>query len=215
MADPMAPMPPSPPGGGGGILERAGGFLSTTTGRLIAGGVALVLVVAIAGGVVLFTLSRASDGSDVEQGTAPVASTPAQEIAEPVERDPLPLSSSYSFRDIFKRTVTVSELATATAIPIVIGEDGVPSDVPADTLFLYDIVLVKDVYVASFIWNGSTYSAYPNGILDGTPWKVLSTTATSAVMLYGDTQFTLYVGQGMATYPASVPSTDSAAVYVK
>lgn len=215
MADPMAPMPPSAPGVGGGILERAGGFLSTTTGRLIAGGTALVLIAVIAGGVVLFTLGRASDGQEIEQGTAPVASAPAPEVSKPVERDPLPLSSTYSFRDIFKRTVTVSELATAQALPIVIGEDGVPSDVPPDTLFMYDIVLVKDVYVASFIWNGSTYSVYPGGILEGTPWKVLSTTATSAVMLYGDTQFTLYVGQGMATYPASVPTTDTAAVYVK
>ncbi len=49
-----------------------------------------------------------------------------------------------------------------------------------------------------FVWNGVTYTEGAGGTIDSSPWKVLEVNSDSVVMLYGDTQVTLTVGQGVS-----------------
>jgi len=45
--------------------------------------------------------------------------------------------------------------------------------------------------------NDQTYTLAAGEVISGTPWQVLSVSSTSVTMLYGDTQVTLTVGQGI------------------
>jgi hypothetical protein len=70
--------------------------------------------------------------------------------------------------------------------------------VPADTLYLQSIQTTNGKRTATFIWNGATYTVGEGETLSGTPWKVVQIKENSAVMLYGDTEVTLTVAQGLS-----------------
>ena len=197
-------------------VKSSPGLLGTTTGKLVAGGVALVLVVgAIAAAVFFFVMGGALDGAVDQTPKAPVVSAPQEpgEVARvPVNPAQRSLASTFTFRNIFAPTVkrTFDSTATGSTTDGTTGgatggttngtTDGTTDpgvDVPSDTLFLQSIISENGEPMAIFIWNGQTYTVGENDQVGTSPWKVLKINSTSALMLFGDSQVTLSVGQGV------------------
>ena len=197
-------------------VKSSSGLLGTTTGKLGAGGVALVLVVgAIAAAVFFFVMGGALDGAVDQTPKAPVVSAPQEpgEVARvPVNPAQRSLASTFTFRNIFAPTVkrTFDSTATGSTTDGTTGgatggttngtTDGTTDpgvDVPSDTLFLQSIISENGEPMAIFIWNGQTYTVGENDQVGTSPWKVLKINSTSALMLFGDSQVTLSVGQGV------------------
>ena len=103
------------------------------------------------------------------------------------------MSATFTFRNVFapsiKPPVPAAEETTSTATG--------STDSP-DTLYLTDIVSTDSGRNAVFVWNGTTYTLPEGGTIPGTPWKVVSIGTDSVVMLYGDSQVTLTLGQGIS-----------------
>ena len=174
------------------------GFFSTSTGKLVLAGIAGLVVLGLLAVVVAVFLSSqmqnsnktvtvvavtgSGGGSAATTGTGGTGATvPA---AEPQQR---PLSSSFTFRNIFAPTVKPPQVAASSEVA--------SATVPADTLFLQSIATADGVNTATLIWNGTTYSAVAGDALGTTPWKVVAVNSDSVLMLYGDTQVTLMTGE--------------------
>jgi hypothetical protein len=181
--------------------KAGAGFLASTTGKVVAGVVALFVLLAItgvivamfgatrwlnSGGVVVASTTTASSVA----ATVPAGSTP---VVEPAE---IPLSSSFTFRNVFAPSVKPSEPAAAETTTTSSSSAG--STNTPDTLYLIDIVSTDGVPQGVFVWNGVTYTEGAGGVIDSSPWKVLEVGTDSVLMLYGDTQVTLTVGQGIS-----------------
>ncbi len=205
MVDNLTPSDPAVEGAPakGGLV----GFLSTTRGKLIVGGVALLLVIAAAAGV--FVMFIQQPGGDALEPLVPPAgsvsttATPDGSVeATPTYRRAKPLSSTFVFRNIFIPTVKASTTASSSsgASSTAGGSttaSGTPN-VPANTLYLQSVTTVDGEPVATFIWNGQTYTASEGDRLGDTPWMVVDISGDSVTMLYGDTRITLTVGQGLS-----------------
>ena len=192
-----APVPP-PDDMGVTALRSTGmaGFMASTTGKLIVGALALIVLAAIAGFVVFMFASGDSAGflgsgspATVSKAaplpaakSAPVSVAP---VLEPAEK---PLASSFTFRNVFAPSV-------APPVPPSAETSGSSTASP-DTLYLTDILSTGDVRQGVFVWNGATYTVGKGGVIPSSPWKVLEVGPDSVLMLYGDTQVTLTLGQG-------------------
>jgi hypothetical protein len=166
-------------------------FLSTTLGKLVVGGVILVMLAGVLG--VIATTFLFTAGDDLAGVVVPppgsAVATDAAGAAVPTERRPPRLDYHFAFRNIFRPTVrpTPPEPESTDA-------SGTP-DIPADTLFLQSVSTDDGVAKGEFIWNGATYTAAAGEVLGDTPWKVISINGDTVVMLYGDSRVTLVVGQ--------------------
>lgn len=214
----------------GGMPESSQSFLSTSRGKIIVIVAAVLGFLVIAGIVaaLVFTFvikDAAEDGVDqltggvvsqVSTTTAPVADDP-EIIVEPAL---VPLSDLFTFRDIFDPLLTpVAEGTTGNGTGTGTGGTGTggtgtpgsPTFTGApDTLYLMDIVVEDGVNKAVFSLNGAEHRLAQGETLTGTPWKVLSIGSSSVVMLYGDSQVTLSVGQGVIDNNTSVVATATA-----
>lgn len=192
--DPQAPPP----------LESGGkpSFLKSPAGIIVA--VVVVVVLLIAAGLAVYVFLFNSGGTGVNPPTiktvAPGSTKPGSvaasvtlelPITEPQEK---PLESTFSFRNIFAPTVKRPTAVTLQSS----GSSTSTLNVPADTLYLVSIDEVNGERMASFIWNDATYQLGEGDTIAGTPWKVLDIRSDSVVMLFGDTEVTLTVGQGLS-----------------
>lgn len=180
-----------------GAKTGIAGLLSTTVGKLVLGGVVFLVIVGILAAIaVVFFLSGDPDGDVVvvpATGSKPASGT--AEIPPARRSDPLP-QDVFAFRNIFQPTSKPSVPVTSTTSAEASGSiDGVR--VPDDTLYLQSVSVQDGVDVATFIWNGSSYTASEGATLGDTPWKVLSISGNTVEMLYGDSRVTLVVGQGL------------------
>jgi len=197
--NPGAPLPEltDPPKSG------LAGFLATTTGKLIVGGIALVLVLgAVAAILFLFVFPSTPDPLVPPTSGAGIPATGTagvEETATPVERDAAPLSDTFTFRDIFVPTVKPAVESTSTTGSAGASGTAEPPSIPEDTLFLQSVQNVDGEEQATLIWNGATYTVGEGDQLGATPWSVLQINGNTVVMLYGDTQVTLTVGQALDT----------------
>jgi len=181
-------------------VPAKGGFLGTTTGKLVIGGVALLLVLgAIGAAVAYFFMSGAVDGS-VQVTTPPQSTSSAsgsitstETPVNPAERS---LASTFTFRNVFAPSVKATFETTATTASS--ATSGTVPNVPRNTLLLQDIVSQDGKPVAVFVWNGETYSVNEGERVGDSPWKVVQINSDSVLMLYGDSQVTLSVGQGVS-----------------
>ena len=171
-------------------------FLSTSTGKVVVGVVAaciLVGLVAIVAAVVIGARAQApsvktvSVVSVVPVGTS--SSNPTTDAATVTEPGQRPLSSSFTFRNIFAPTVYPPRPATT------VGSTTESVTVPANTLYLQSVQTLNGEKTATLIWNGTTYNAVAGDNLGDTPWKVVEVNSDSVLMLYGDTQVTLTTGE--------------------
>lgn len=187
-------------------------FLATSTGRIVVIGGALVAVVIIAVVVGLFVMNSGffgQGGDAVVQQPVPVGgvtSKSATETGAPIV-DPArkPLESTFTFRNVFAPTVKRPTEATLTvgsgSGSTTSGSSSTTSDtvdVPADTLFLESIQTTNGEKTATLIWNNQKYTVGEGDTIADTPWQVLEINDESVVMLYGDTEVTLTVGQGLS-----------------
>jgi hypothetical protein len=187
--------------------ERKPGFLSSTAGKILLAVIALFLLLAIAGVVVgIFAVGGISgwlkSGSVTVAPTSGAASTTtttttavvaAVPIVEPPQK---PLSASFTFRNVFAPSIKTPVPASAEATSGSSSTAG-STDSP-DTLYLIDIVSTDGESQGVFVWNGVTYTEGAGGKIDSSPWKVLEVGTDSVLMLYGDTQVTLTLGQGIS-----------------
>lgn len=206
---------PSP---GGAETEAKTGFFSTRNGRivLIGGAVAVLLVVAgVAAAVLLAVLGMTGAQSVVTSVTSvtPVtATTPtsttdgASAVASTMTIAPIDNSDVYVVRDPFQPLLSLP-LATATVDATANGSStnttsssssSTTSTADDNTLTLVSISVVDGVYKGTFTVGGATIVAGAGQRLGSTPWQVVSMDSDSAVVLYGDEQVTLVVGQGIS-----------------
>ena len=183
-----------------GADDAKQGFLNTSTGKLVVGGIALVLVLAAVGAAVFYFVFGGSVSGSVEvvNNPTPSASQNSSATTEaPVNPPERSLASTFTFRNIFAPTVKKTYEVTATTT----SESGTASetavDVPADTLYLQAIISENGEPKAVFIWNDATYTVGEGEQVGTSPWKVLQINSDSVLMLYGDSQVTLSVGQGV------------------
>ncbi len=192
----------SSPDGVSSGATGSSGFLSTTMGKIVLGGVALIVIGAAIVAILLVFVFNQDDVINVPViiPTETTATTSAAGESEPTERRPDEWVDTFAFRNIFEPTskVTLSPEVSADGGSGATSET-VDTDIPEDTLYLSSITTVDGVLVANLVWNGATYPLSEGGTIPGTPWKVLSVSGDTVVMLYGDTRITLGVGQGISS----------------
>ncbi len=183
------------------------GFFATSKGRLvvIVGALAALAVIAgVAVALVFFvfgdsepevevrvTGSTESTATTGGEPTAEAAATPAPEV---------PNSEVFTFRDIFEPLL--KPIPEASGDSTVTPGTSVPTTDTANTytpgtLFLQNIVSENGELLAVLIYDGTTYTLGEGERVGDSPWQVLEVRADSVVMLYGDTQVVLTVGQGV------------------
>jgi len=188
-------------------------FLGTNRGRLIAV-VAVVVLLVIAGvaaaALFLFggSLLSGGDGDAFEPiPKAPVSATTTSAASVPIENPPQkPLSASFTFRNVFAPTIMPPAAEATTAVE---PEPQPPADTgngsttesttpePTSTLTLTDIITEGDAHKGVFSLDGTTYTAGNGETLGSSPWKVIEVGSDSVLMLYGDSQVTISIGQGI------------------
>lgn len=174
------------------------GFLATTIGKIIVGGV-LVMVLAGAIGAIAFFyfLNQAPDDGLVITPNTGGSSVTTQTIETPTQRPSPRLENHFTFRNVFRPTVRPAVVATASAEGT--GSPTLPggAEIPPDTLYLQGVTVVDGDEIATLIWNGQTFTSGQGDVLTGTPWKVVSIQGDTVTLLFGDSRVTLVVGQGV------------------
>jgi hypothetical protein len=137
------------------------------------------------GGVVVTSTTAVSSVSAT-------ASATAAPVVEPPEK---PLTSSFTFRNVFAPSIKAPVPPSAETNSATSSSGSTNSK---DTLYLIDIVSNDAGRQGVFVWNGETYTEGDGAVIASSPWKVLKVNADSVLMLYGDTQVTLTLGQGIS-----------------
>lgn len=201
MVDQMTPQDPGQP-----ISEPAEeqvakqGFFATPTGRIVMIVVAVLVFLGIASAVALFAFgffvkNQAEDmltdvakqvSSQVATSVAGSQSATGVPAVEPAAIAPQDI---FTFRDIFEPLIKPPVEQSTT-------ETSTITDPEGDTLYLEDITSEDGAAVAVMLYNGTEHRLKVGGTIPDTPWQVLSIGDTSVVMLYGDSQVTLSIGQG-------------------
>ena len=181
------------------------GFLNTTTGKLVVGGIAVLLVLVAIGAAAFYFVLGGGTSDSVEQPVPTQTGTTqgsGESTETPVDPPGRSLASSFTFRNVFaptvKRTYETTEAPQASDGSTETADTGSGASVPADTLFLQSIGSENGEPVAVFIWNNQTYKVAEGEQVGSSPWKVLQINSDSVLMLYGDSQVTLSVGQGVS-----------------
>jgi hypothetical protein len=166
-------------------------FFGSTTGRIVIIVVALAMLAVILGIVGTIVVGWLL-GSSGEQGPVVTAqpsttstATPAPAVPTVSDRDVF--TPRNPFQPIFLPAVPTSTSTTETA----------SSD--PNTLSLLRIVDENGVRHGVFSIGSTEYTVSAGETLGETPWKAVSIGVSSAVMMYGDTQIVLTVGQGVMT----------------
>jgi hypothetical protein len=191
-------------------FKSGAGFLATSTGKLVVGGTALLVLLVIVGASATLLTSGCS-ASMFKSGGVKVTSAPGQSpgttvvVAEavPVANPPAkPLTSSFTFRNVFApsvkppiRWIPEPTVVTESSDSDTPSNSTSPTVAPVTTLSLDAIVTEGDAHKGRFKWNGVSYTAGKGETIDGSPWKVLDVLPASCLMLYGDVQETIVVGQ--------------------
>jgi len=202
MVDDLTPQNAAPTGDALLDPEQKPGFFASSTGRIVlivSAVLGFLMVAGIAVAVVMtFFLGNAAEDL-LTSGTTPggSGSTTATTAADPVEPDEVPLSDVFTFRDIFDPLLKPAAAVDDETSDGGSSETSETADGEAGTLYLQNIVVEDGVSKAVLLYNGTMYTLPQGGTIPGTPWQVLSIGSTSVVMLYGDSQISLSVGQGV------------------
>lgn len=184
------------------------GFASSKRGKLVViGGVfALIVVVAAAVFFLFGQVSPSPSGSGIATGPSSAAaetvqtpattSTTAAAAEAPAQ---VPLTEVFTFRDIFEPLVKPVSTSTDTGESSETTTTGSSNDngsgASANSILLQDVTVEDGEPTAVVVWEGETYHLQEGDQVDGSPWEVLDIRDSSVVMLYGDTQVVLSVGQ--------------------
>ena len=196
--------------------ERTPGFLSTTVGKVVVAGVALLFLLVIAGTIIFMLLAGGGISSLLGRGgvttttstsQSSVTTSVAVDAVPIVNPEQKPLSASFTFRNVFAPSikppivpVVATETATAastTTTTTSSSPDTSPTVVVTSTLFLVDIITEGDAHKGVFTLNGVSYTAGNGETINSSAWKVIEVGTDSVLMLYGDDQVTIAIGQGV------------------
>ena len=217
MVDAPNSFDPEPIPGSTPPAERPAGFLASTTGKLVVGGIAVLVVLGIIGAIVYIFLLNPSTPSTTTGNTVVVPQVGAKRVAQPgsvvpTQTEPIvdplgkPLESTFTFRNVFAPTLkeqlptpvaSAPTTSAGTASTTTSSTTPTTPKIPADTLFLQSIQTVNGHTTATFIWNGATYVLAEGDTIPNTPWKVISIGSNSVLMVFGDAEVTLTTGQGL------------------
>jgi hypothetical protein len=183
---------PGAPASAGGLK----GFMSTTLGKIVVIGLAVGVLLAIVAVVAVIVLGGAGlsllgdVAGQLPGGSAAATGTPAAKPATATIPPVAVVDNSEVFtpRDPFK-----SVIVPASAFP-----DTATSADDENTLTLLEIIEENGVRKAVLQLGSAKHTLAAGEAIAGTPWQVVSVGTTSAVMLYGDSQITLTVGQGIS-----------------
>lgn len=181
-------------------------FFKTSLGRvvIILGALAaLAVVVGIIIAVVMVVLFpktpeveiRVPEGQQqapAQSGTETSGTAAAPQPAAVVANDEV-----FTFRDIFKPLLTDQSAPEEAPSPSE-GSTTTPdaNEYDANTLYLVSITS-GDQPTANMVWDMQPYALQEGDAIPGTPWEVLQIRDDSVVMLFGDQQVILTVGQGI------------------
>jgi hypothetical protein len=183
-----------------GAAEPKKGLLASPAGRIVAILVGLGALGIIVGIVFLLVITlfggdseapgkvqkppASSQSASTTETVAP--KTPATEIAN---------ADVFTFRNIFEPLL--SEATSATVTPTSTGTTDTVTPTSKGTLYLDGVVTENGVLKAQLRYNGASYTLGAGGVIPNSPWQVLRVSSTNVVMLFGDIQVTLAVGQGI------------------
>jgi hypothetical protein len=103
----------------------------------------------------------------------------------------------FRFRDIFDPLIKPADETTTEPPPSETTTDtGDATDYAADTLYLVSITTGAPP-TAVMVWDRQQYTLQEGDAIPDSPWRLLDIRTTSVVMLYGDQQVVLSVGQGI------------------
>lgn len=210
-------------GGFKGFMSTTAGKVVVIGGAV---GILLVVLLAVGLALLAFLGSGPGDGSEdavISRPVIPVEATQSLEATSPAE--PVTNADVFAFRDPFQPLLVKGEEAVSSATTptssattgegattggTTTGESsGDSSDDSSDdsssggtnagtnTLLLEDIITENGKLKAVLVWEDTTYVLAAGGTIPDTAWKVLSVSETQVVMLYGDEQVVLSIGQGV------------------
>lgn len=185
--------------------EEKKGFLSTPTGKIVAiiSGLALLGIIAgVAVAIVLYVFGSQAIQEIEGQLENPPTTSGSGESTSTAEREApaeeIPNAELFTFRDIFEplikpaaATTSSTTSSTTTTTPDTV------TPTTAGTLYLDGVITEDGVLKAQLRYNGTSYTLASAGVIPNSPWQVLRVSSTNVVMLYGDVQVTLAVGQGI------------------
>lgn len=185
--------------------SKKAGFLATPTGKIVAivvGLGVLGIVAGIAVAIVLYVFgSQAVDELEGQLEQPPAAGESANSTATPEVKTPateIGNAELFTFRDIFEPLIKAASTATATDPATGTTTTDTVTPTSTNTLYLDGVVTEDGVLKAQLRYNGQSYSLAAGGVIPSSPWQVLRVSSTNVVMLYGDVQVTLGVGQGIS-----------------
>ena len=204
-----SPMPGGPPAPVPPVMQTeppAKKGPARIVGFVIALGV-LAIVTGIVVAIALFVFGgEPSDDIEVRVGGSETAAAAQSGTTQPTTAatgeasPPVANSEVFTFRDIFEpllKPVPSQTTTDGTNGTDDTGGDDDATPTASDTLYLNDIVTEDGELKAVLELDGETYTLGPGEGIEGTPWEVLRITDTQVTMLYGDTQVTLTIGQGI------------------
>jgi hypothetical protein len=170
------------------------GFMSTTLGKIVVIGLAvgvLVTILAVVAVIVLGGLGMSLLGQVAEKGSGTPAVAPGPPAAQPAT-ETVPPVATVENREVFTpRDPFMRVIMPASAL----GSDAAND---ANTLTLLEIIEENGETMAVLQLGATKHTLMAGDVIPSTPWMVVSIGSTSVVMLYGDTQITLTIGQGIS-----------------
>lgn len=187
---------------GAPVEAKKKGLLATPTGRIVAILVGLGALGIVVGVVFLLVMTvfgtQASDNLEgqLEQPPATGQSAGTTETVVPkTAAAEIANADVFTFRNIFDPLLTVA--TTSTVTPTSTGTTDTVTPTAKGTLYLEGVVTEDGVLKAQLRFNNVVYTLGAGGAIPNSPWQVLRVSSTSVIMLYGDIQVTLAVGQGI------------------
>lgn len=170
-------------------------FLATGSGKAVVIVVALGALAVIAGVVValvLFVFGK-SAVEDMDITITPSTPTTTETPTSTQEAGPAEAvtnSEVFTFRDIFEPLIVEVVEPTTSTTPTDTANTSV-----AGTLTLVRVDVQDGAYVAVLTLDGVTYSLRDGERVGDSPWQVVTVREDSVVMIYGETQVVLSIGQ--------------------
>lgn len=186
---PQIQIPDKKPGSSKGLLI----VLGAVAGLAVVGGIVAAIVFFWLGSQALPEFEQRE-----QPGAEQPAAQPTEEVA-PAAAGPAPAVTNdqvFTFRDIFKPLLSAPTTASPTTTSTPTANDGVTPTTPG-TLYLDNIITEDSVRQAVLRLDGTVNTLAAGESIPNTPWRVLRVNETSVVMLYGEVQVTLSVGQGI------------------
>jgi hypothetical protein len=181
-----APAPSKPKGGNKVLIVVAALFGLAVIGGIVAAFVLFFVVGDAVDDIEVRIPSEQEQPATVEETGAVAGVQPAPEVAN---------DDVFTFRDIFKPLLVAPTTTTTTTSTTIPADSLTPTT--TGTLYLQSIVTQDGVAHAVLRLDGTDYTLAAGESIPDTPWRVLRVDATSVVMLYGDTQVVLSIGQGI------------------